>query len=218
MFRAWAPALAEDIELVAVQLPGREGRLREPSFTSIEEIVGAALPLVSAASDLPYSLFGHSMGALVAYELAAALERDGQRGPARLFVSARRPPDELDSAPPLHGLPHERFLTEIQERYGAIPEAVLREPELLELLLPTLRADIAAIERHPASSNKLRCPVHVFGGARDQHPLPAQLEGWQRVAEQPVTVKVFDGDHFYLAAQRAALVAEICANWPRSTP
>jgi len=215
VFRAWSPILAPDIELVAVQLPGREGRLREPSFASIEEIVAAVLPLVVRASDLPYALFGHSMGALIAYALTVALEREGQRAPAHLFLSARRPPDEPDPESPLHGLPEAQFLDVIQTRYGAIPEAVLQEPDLLALLLPTLRADIGAIERFPLSSQRVRCPVHVFGGARDRHPAPAQLAGWQRVAEQPVRVRLFEGDHFYLAAQREALVADICSQWPR---
>ncbi len=213
-FRGWAKGLPADIEVLAVQLPGRESRLREPAFDSIPDIVAALQPVIRAASDLPYAVFGHSMGALLTFELTLALEQGPGAGPELIFVSGRRAPDEPDPHAPVHALPEEAFLDELQLRYGAIPEAVRQEPELLALLLPTLRADIAAIERYtPSSARKIRCPVHVFGGTEDRHPTPAQLSGWQRVAEREVRVRTFAGNHFYLAAQQAALLADIAATW-----
>jgi surfactin synthase thioesterase subunit len=146
--------------------------------------------------------------------LTLALEAAGVRPPAHLFVSARRAPDEPDSEPPIHHLPDEEFLDELQRRYGAVPEAVRQEPELLALLLPTLRADIRAIERYvPSTARKVRCPVQVYGGSDDRHPVPGQLPGWKRVAERPVRVRLFAGDHFYLTPQRDALTADIVARW-----
>ncbi|MEP7049210.1 MAG: alpha/beta fold hydrolase [Pseudomonadota bacterium] len=214
-FRGWPKGLPSDVEVLAVQLPGREARLREPAFDRIPDIVAAVTPLIQAAADLPYAIFGHSMGALLAFELALALELGPQPGPEQVFVSGRRAPDEPDPHPPVHALPEQAFLDELQLRYGAIPEAVRQEPELLELLLPTLRADIAAIERYaPSTARKLRCPVHVYGGTDDRHPRPAQLPGWQRVAEREVRVRTFAGNHFYLIAQQAALLADIAAHWP----
>jgi medium-chain acyl-[acyl-carrier-protein] hydrolase len=177
-------------------------------------MVTAVQPLVAAASDLPYAIFGHSMGALVAFELTLALEAAGARAPSHLFVSARRPPDEPDPEPPVHALPQEEFLDELQRRYGGVPEAVRQERELLELLLPTLRADIRAIERYaPSSRRRVRCPVHVYGGSEDRHPTPSQLPGWQRVADRDVRVRLFAGDHFYLNLQRDALMSDIVASW-----
>jgi len=218
VFRHWAssPAFPDDVELVAAQLPGRESRVREPALDAIEAIVAAVLPLVPGEDALPYALFGHSMGALVAFELACRLEAEG-RGPSHLFVSARRAPDEPDDRPPLHELPELEFLDEMQRRYGAIPEAVRREPDLLALLLPTLRADLRAIERYELSASvTLRCPIDVYGGADDQHPLPVQLEGWQRFGDGPVRLRLFAGDHFYLTAQRDALVRAIADSWSAS--
>jgi surfactin synthase thioesterase subunit len=213
-FRGWSGGLPEDVELLVVQLPGREARLREPPFDNIPEIVDAVRAVVGQASELPYALFGHSMGALVAFELALSLEAGPGRGPDHLFVSARRPPDEPEPDPPVHGLPDDAFVDELQRRYRAIPDAVRQEPELLALLLPTLRADIRAIERYaPSSPRKVRCPVHVFGGVQDSYPRPAQLPGWQRVAEHGVRVRLFPGNHFYLAEQQAALLADISATW-----
>jgi surfactin synthase thioesterase subunit len=213
-FRGWSRGLPEDVELLVVQLPGRESRLREPAFDNIPEIVEAVGAVVAQACELPYALFGHSMGALVAFELALALEAGPGRGPEHLFVSARRPPDEPEPDSPVHALPDDAFVEELQRRYRAIPDAVRQEPELLALLLPTLRADIRAIECYaPSSPRKVRCPVHVFGGVQDNYPRPAQLPGWQRVAQQGVRVRLFPGNHFYLAEQQAALLADISATW-----
>lgn len=216
-YRLWFKSLPDDIEVHAAQLPGRETRLREMPLSSIMSMVETLLPAIEAASDLPYAIFGHSMGALIAYELTAALERRGMRSPERLFVSARRPPDEPDTWSPIHELPEPAFLDELQTRYGAIPAPVLAEPELLELLLPVVRADIRAVETYWPSADiptKVRCPVSVYGGDADTHPRPAQLPLWHRVAASPVRVRLFSGDHFYLNAQREPLTADIAAQWP----
>jgi surfactin synthase thioesterase subunit len=213
-YRLWFKSLPDDIEVRAAQLPGREMRMREQPLSSIAAMVDALLPALEDAADLPYAIFGHSMGALVAFEMTRLLEARGVRAPSRLFVSARRSPDEPDPRPPVHSLPETEFLDALQERYGAIPDAVRNEPELLELLLPVLRADIRAVETYaPLPGAKVRCPVYVYGGEADTHPLPAQLPQWERMAEFVMRIRLFSGDHFYLNAQRELLTADIVANW-----
>lgn len=213
-YRLWFKSLPDDIEVVAVLLPGRESRLRETPLPSISAMVEGVRPAIDEKLDLPFAIFGHSMGALMAFELTAALERSGIRAPTRLFVSARRSPEEPDPKTPVHALPEPEFLDALQERYGAIPDAVRKEPELLELLLPVLRADIRAVETYtPTPGATIRCPVHVYGGADDTHPFPAQLPRWERVVQQPITMRLFPGDHFYLNSQREALTADIAASW-----
>lgn len=215
-YRQWFKSLPDDIEVHAAQLPGRESRLSEMPLPSIMAMVDILLPAIEAASDLPYAIFGHSMGALIAYELTIALEQRGGRAPSRLFVSARRAPDEADTWSPIHALPEPAFLDELQTRYGAIPEPVLAEPELLELLLPVVRADIRAVETYWPSAptaTRVRCPVSVYGGDADTHPRPAQLPVWQRLSVDPVRVRLFPGDHFYLNTQREALTADIATQW-----
>jgi surfactin synthase thioesterase subunit len=213
-FRNWPKLLPADVEVLSVQLPGRESRIREKPFDRIADIVKAVKPAILAASDLPYAFFGHSMGALVAFELVQLLEQEGEPLPDHLFVSARRPPDEPDSHSPVHALPDDVFVDRLQERYGAIPEAVRKEPELLALLLPPLRADIRAIEEYtPSSTRKVRCPVHVYGGEGDHNPAPTLLPGWQRVAQREVRLRVFPGGHFYLATEEHALLSDIVAAW-----
>jgi medium-chain acyl-[acyl-carrier-protein] hydrolase len=214
-YRQWFMSLPDDVEVLAAQLPGRESQLLVPPLRSIQAMVDAVLPAVEAAATMPYAIFGHSMGALVAFELALALEQSGVRSPSRLFVSARRSPDDPETKPPVHALPEPQFLDELQERYGAIPEAVRNEPELLELLLPTLRADIQAVETYvPRPGARVHCPVVVYGGERDTHPLPAQLPFWARVVHRLEQVRLFPGDHFYLHAQREALTADLAWHWP----
>jgi len=216
-FRQWARAFPSDVELLVAQLPAREGRLREQPFESIWDMADWLLPEVIEASDLPFAIFGHSMGALVAYELAVALERMNERMPTSAFFSARRPPDESADEPPIADLPdNNEFLDALQHRYNAVPDAVRNEPELLELLLPALRADLRAIERYsPRITHQLRCPVHVYGGLQDKRPTPSELAGWQRFAQQRIRVRLFPGDHFFITSQRDAVVSYLMTNWTR---
>lgn len=213
-FRPWLRSLPPDVELVAAQLPGREGRLRESPFDSIWDMADSLLSEILELDDLPYAFYGHSMGGLVAYELAVALERMNARAPSHVFVSARRAPDEPPDQPLIADLPENAFLDAMQSRYGAVPDAIRDEPELLALLLPTLRADLRAIERYtPRTLHRLRASVHIYGGVDDHHPLPSQLSGWQRVVEQPIRIRLFPGDHFFLTSQRDALLNDIGAHW-----
>jgi len=197
-YRPWSRFLPDDVEIVSVQLPGRELARNGRPLDSIDAMAGAAHATVRSATDVPYALFGHSMGALVAFELASALEHDGCRPPEALFVSGRRPPDETDVATPVH----------------ALPDAVRSEPELLALLLPGLRADVRALETYRiADDTRISCPVHVYGGRDDTRPRPDQLEGWSRRTEQPVRVRLFAGGHFFVAGEPAAICADISSQW-----
>ena len=213
-YRPWSRFLPDDVEIVSVQLPGRELARNGRPLDSIDAMAGAAHATVRSATDVPYALFGHSMGALVAFELASALEHDGCRPPEALFVSGRRPPDETDVATPVHALPDAEFLDELQRRYGGVPDAVRSEPELLALLLPGLRADVRALETYRiADDTRISCPVHVYGGRDDTRPRPDQLEGWSRRTEQPVRVRLFAGGHFFVAGEPAAICADISSQW-----
>lgn len=216
-YRLWSRSLPDDIEVLALQLPGREARMREAPLRSIAAMVDEVRPAVEALSDLPYAIFGHSMGALVAFELAADLERRDTRPPSHLFVSARRSPEEPEPRPPIHELPELEFLDEMQARYGAVPDAIRAERELLDLLLPVVRADIGAVETYVMSPGTVvTCPVDVYGGVHDTHPFPAQLPRWERVAGRPVRVRLFEGDHFFVNTRREEVTADIASRWTAS--
>jgi len=216
-YRMWTRDLPDDVEVVAVPLPGRNPSSREPLLDSMDDIVAALLPAVRGAADLPYVIFGHSLGALVAFELTVALEQSDAPAPDALFVSGRRSPDAPATGRPIYDLPDDAFLDAIDRSFGGVPEAIRREPELLALLLPALRADVRTYETYaPLTQRKVGCAVHVYGGVDDAHPRPDELSGWQRVAEQPVTVQLFPGGHFYLTTARTDLTADIVRRWTRS--
>jgi medium-chain acyl-[acyl-carrier-protein] hydrolase len=215
MYRAWLDALPTTIELCAVQLPGRESRLREPAFTSMQRIVEAVVPELVARIDRPYALFGHSMGALVAFETARALRSMAALPqPVRLLVSGRRAPHLPETEAPMHPLSDTDFVAEIGRRYGGIPDEVLRHRELLELLLPGLRADITAIETHSfVPGSRLGCPFTVFGGEADARATREQLAAWHLHCDggTRMRMRMFRGSHFYLndPAVRAELISEV---------
>ena len=219
-YRQWHKSLPNDVEVLAAQLPGRESKLRESPLRSVAAMVGALLPTVAAATDLPYAIFGHSMGAVLAFELTVALEAtSGCPSPTHLFVSAHRAPYQPDPETPMHALPDVEFLDEMERRYGAIPAEVRNEPELLQLLLPTVRADLEAIETYKMGSGaRVKCPVRVYGGESDQHPTVAELAEWRNVADAPVTVVPMPGGHFYLNEHAPLLIADLTSAWSAASP
>ncbi len=162
--------------------------------------------------DLPFAFFGHSMGAVLAAELTLALATSGGPLPQHLFVSARRPLAVPDPDPPLGGLSDDAFVAEINRRYGGIPAEVVRDAEMLSLLLPSLRADMAALENHaPTHSTRIPVPLSVFGGTHDTRVPRAHLEAWREVAARGFRLRMFAGDHFYINPRRAEVLAEVSA-------
>lgn len=213
VYRPWAVSLPADLEMCAIQLPGRANRLNEPAITHLPELVSALVTVLQPHLDLPFAFFGHSMGAVLSSEVARALHATGAPTPRHLFVSGRRPPHWPNPDPLLHVLSDKDFVTEINRRYGGIPPEVAEHEELLALLLPALRADIHALETHlpPASRAPLACPVTVFGGSDDPLTPRAHLDGWRSETQGAFRVRVFPGDHFYLQAQKDPLLADVSA-------
>jgi medium-chain acyl-[acyl-carrier-protein] hydrolase len=221
-YRLWPKSLPTDVDVIAIQLPGRDPSSRQRPLDSISDLVSSVASATAALHEdnpLPFTIFGHSMGALIAFELTVALERSGGPAPERLFVSGRRPPDLLHEGPTIHGLADDAFLDQMQALYGGVPDVIRNEPELIAMLLPALRADVRAFETYvPIAPRPVRCPMHVYGGVSDTHPTPSLLSGWQRFAEHPVTVRTFDGDHFYLNTSREALTSDIARHWTGTSP
>lgn len=208
-FRGWAHALPAWAEVCAVRLPGREGRIREAPLTRVSAVAEAAAGALLPHMDVPFALFGHSMGAFVAFELARRLRRDGGPAPSRLFVSGCRAPHIPRRRPTTYDLSEQEFLGELRRLNGTPPQ-VLSDPGLMRVMLPLLRADFEASETYAYSPDApLDCPITAFGGSDDPVAPRADVRAWCEHTSAPFTLKVFSGDHFFLHAEQGAVLGAI---------
>jgi surfactin synthase thioesterase subunit/acyl carrier protein len=211
IFRGWAETLPSEIEVCAIQLPGREDRLGETPLTRLAPLVKTLTPIIQPYLDIPFALFGHSMGGLVSFELVRELRRQGCSLPTHLFMSAIRAPQLPDLNLPIHRLPEPHFLEALRKLQGT-PEAILQNTELMKLLSPSIRADLAIFENYIyAAEPKLPCPITVFGGAQDPLVRPEDLAGWKDQTLDDFALQMFPTDHFFLHRDRDALIAAIAA-------
>jgi medium-chain acyl-[acyl-carrier-protein] hydrolase len=210
-FRGWAQAISADVEALYVHLPGRESRLRDANVPDVSRLADEIAQAIAPFTDQPFALFGHSLGALIAFEVAHRLRNDGAPSPVRLFASASRAPQLPYPFPRLHTLEEDQFLQQINERYdGSVPREVIEDAELRELVVPALRADFAALETydHPAHA-ALDCPISVFGGSRDRTLDSRALEAWSVHSASGFHYRIVDGGHFFLQSARQQLIAAI---------
>lgn len=207
-FRSWRDQLAPEIAVRRVLLPGREWRLEEPPFRHICELLGPLCAALEPHLDQPYALFGHSMGAIVAYEVARWFSRSPQRGPRCLIVSGRRAPG-LASSHLLSGLPDDEFVAEVG-RLNGIPPQVLGESGLLEMVLPALRADFELAENYqPLPGGRLDCPVVAYLGTDDPEVDSDGMLRWREVTTGEFSLRAFRGDHFYLKEGRPDVLSAV---------
>nr|WP_256256019.1 alpha/beta fold hydrolase [Streptomyces sp. MUSC 14] len=193
------------VDLVAVQLPGRGSRLGEPAYTRMDSLIGALLSEAELVA--PYAFFGHSFGALVAYEVTHALWKAGRPLPERLLVSSFPAPHVHAAGGGIHQLPDEGLLKEVQRRYGGIPDEVFADPEMRTMAAAALRADYDVLEHYNWRSREpLPVKVTVLAGQDEGLAEQELATGWQRHTTQPVTVRTFPGGHFYLHEQRQPVV------------
>ncbi|VFN03626.1 MAG: medium-chain acyl-[acyl-carrier-protein] hydrolase [Candidatus Kentron sp. G] len=199
-YRAWPRQLSPEIELRPIKLPGREDRFGETCFRKAVPLARVLAAALSSYLDLPFAFFGHSMGALLAFEFTRELRRWGGAQPVCLMVSGRRAPRIPLAREPFHTLPDPALIEKLRTYYaGGTPELVLREPELMALFLPVVRADLAITDAYvyPPES-PLDCPIHAFGGEADHTVPKADLDAWREQTTGRFTLRLFPGGHFYL--------------------
>lgn len=207
-FHPFASLLPDQIEMLAVQLPGRETRLAEAPHRRMTPLIEELLAGIREFLVKPYAFFGHSMGALVAFELARALRRERLPLPQTIVVSGRRAPTVPNNEPPLHVLSDPDFVEALVRRYDAIPKVIRDEPDLMALFIPVMKADFATFETHVHRDEPpLECALSIYGGRDD--PQTRQMTGWTDLFDGPVATCLFDGGHFYLADQRRAVAAAL---------
>ena len=218
-FHPWGRVAPKALDLCTVLLPGREARLVEEPVERLVPLVETLATVLAPLLVPPFALYGHSLGAVLAYELAREIGRRGGPSPRALIVSGRNAPHLPDRRPQLHRLPRREFVDEIVRRYKGIPEGILGEPELLDLLLPALRGDVAMIETYLHSQGEpLAIPVHVFGGLSDPSTTDEGLEAWRSLTSGPFTLRKLPGDHFFLHSARADLLSAIGAALASGAP
>jgi medium-chain acyl-[acyl-carrier-protein] hydrolase len=211
-YRSWAPLLAPQIAVQAIRLPGREERFGEPPSNSIAELLEACRSQWEVVKDgRPYAIFGHSLGALMAFELARTLRREQLPAPTRLIVSGRVAPDVRRPGPILHALPEPELIAQLR-LLGGTPEAVLANERLRQLVLPLLRADLGCDERYRYRPEPpLQIPITVLAGTADLRAPVPEVSKWAGQTEGPCTVQLIDGGHFFVIEARDHVLAQLRA-------
>lgn len=206
----WVPLLAPDVDVVPIQLPGRESRYKEPPRRSVFDLAAELIKPLTGRLGLNFTLFGHSMGAVLAYELTWALAARGTP-PRHLFVSGQRAPHLEPARRDTHLLPDPELLAVMEKLEGTSPE-VLAQPELVELLLPVMRADLEVCETysHPHEA-ALPVPITVLGGLSDPSVSIEEMQAWRDVTSAGFDAEFFPGGHFYLHTLRDEVVAALLA-------
>jgi surfactin synthase thioesterase subunit len=209
VYRDWPQCLPSSVEVVPVELPGRGTRSKEPAFNDLGQIIDAMIGEMSSLLDMRFAFFGHSMGAMIAFEMARRLRSDGLMEPSHLFVSGRRAPQIQRDGPTTYDLPHHEFIVMLRN-LGGTPQEVLANTELMELMIPTLRADFRAVQTYKYLPDKsLGCPITTFGGLQDTEVRREDLLAWKEQTTSPFCMHLLSGDHFFLNTARIQLLGLI---------
>lgn len=217
-YRAWVQALAEDgIAVCPVQLPGRENRLGEQPHREIEPLIGELVAGIASEFDRPYALFGHSMGALVAFELANAVRDRGGLLPVHLFVSGRIAPQLTDTRAKLHALTDSELLARLAD-LGGIPRELLADEELMAFQLPLLRVDLAVNENYRYLRRPpLPTPITAFCGRRDPKVTETETRAWAAQTVGGFAAHALPGGHFFVQESTRSLLRQIALDVSLST-
>lgn len=205
-FSGWQDAVDPALEICAIQLPGRGERFHEAPHRHLGELVRTLAEVIASDSDLPFALFGHSLGGLLAFEVSRFQMAHGLALAQHVFVSGCSAPRYRSPSRGLHLLEDAALLEALAE-YQGTPAELLAHRELMELVLPTIRADFSLVEDYLyAARAPLTMPVTVLAGRTDQFDSPQQVQGWAEETVAPCRIAWFDGDHFFINGQRRAVI------------
>lgn len=198
LFNSWASALPEMVEVSAVQLPGRGSRLNEPLCRRLDPMVDSICAALVPDLNSPFALFGHSMGAILAFEVTRALAARSAKAPAHLFMSGRGAPHIPSKSRPCFDLSDDEFIAEL-DRLNGIPKELLNSREIMSIVLPFVRADFEATETYEFhAAPRVKSPITAFGGIGDRHVSREALEGWKDHTDSSFKLRMFPGDHFFI--------------------
>jgi len=211
MFRFWAMQLAPVADVWPIQLPGREGRWNEAPPTNLTALAEALGDVLVPLFEQPFALIGHSMGAFIAFELARALRRRRTELPVSLFACGARAPHLPDPDPLTFEMSDERFLLKVGSLRG-VPAELLDHPEMMRVMLPTIRADLAVSGAYVCREERpLDCPIAVLGGSDDRDVPVTHLNAWSRHTTRRFSVQMFPGHHFFLFDRQSTALRAVMA-------
>ncbi|MDY7014797.1 MAG: alpha/beta fold hydrolase [Cyanobacteriota bacterium] len=206
VFRPWANHFSDAIEVCPVELPGRGQQVKQPLLTDLPSLVTVTAIALEPYLDKPFVLFGHSMGALLAFEVARFMRKTHNIEPSSLIISGRRPPQWVDSHPPTYNLPDSELIEKLRWLKGT-SRAALEDPELMTLLLPIFRADFSVCETYIyQAQTPLSCPIIALGGWSDPATRHGALRGWREHTSGRFIKKSFPGHHFFIHTAQTRLL------------
>lgn len=216
-YRLWSNELSPEIDVCPIQLPGRENRVMDPPLDELNLLLKTLTPALIPFLDIPFAFFGHSLGALLSFEVVRYLRREHGLQPVHLLVSGYQAPPIENKLPSISHLSDDEFVEQLRE-LNSTPEAVFQHQELLELLLPALRADFALYEKHIYHVEEpLDCPISAFGGRKDYLVFEEDLQAWCNHTKNSCRVRMFPGDHFFLhSSDRESLLEAISQDLTQS--
>src|SRR5215813_8670492 len=210
VFNSWPAALPKRVQVCAVELPGRRRRFGETAYSSMPPLAHDLAMVLEQYVDLPYAVFGISLGALIGFEVAHEMKKLGHP-PIRLFVANCRAPHLPDQDPPAHALPDRDLLARIRD-FGATPDAVIQHDELMRMMLPTIRADFKLAETYRYLPKRpFTFPITAFLGSEDPSLTFAHLKPWREHTRGPYRLEVLRGNHYLVDTGRDALLQAISA-------
>jgi medium-chain acyl-[acyl-carrier-protein] hydrolase len=210
VFFPWPRALPPEVEVAAVQLPGRETRLMEKPYSDMRELVAKlGDALTPWLAEKPFAFFGHSNGAIMSFELARLLRREGRAMPRHLFLSGRMAAHIPNHHDPIHALPEPEFSDQLRRLEGT-PEEILQNAELMELIRPLLRADFSLAETYVCQPEPpLDVPISAYGGDADPDVTTTDVEAWREHTTAGFRCRIFRGGHFFLNTERQHVLDEL---------
>jgi medium-chain acyl-[acyl-carrier-protein] hydrolase len=209
LFRLWPEYLPPGIEVCPIQLPGREGRVREAPYTKLADLVQDLSEVLTPVLDIPFAIFGHSLGGLIGFELSRLLRKKSALIPGRLIVAACPAPNYPNPNAPIHQLPKQEFIESLKQMDGT-PEQVFEDPMLLDFFLPLLRADFAVYETYSYHRDSpLECPISVYGGLDDVSVPVQSLKTWSEQTSRSFKIRMFPGNHYFVRENLGILLQAI---------
>jgi len=208
-YLTWSEWLPANVELVAIQLPGRASRLFEKAHSDFDTLIEALLEFIPNLIDRPYVFFGHSLGSRIAFGLMSKMKDKGLKLPIHFIASGSRAPHISSKAREISHLPDEEFIVVLRQLNGT-PKAVLENRDIMSIYLPLLRADFQlASACYIPSKYRFDCPISVLGGKGDKVVCHSDLLRWEELFSHPLDLNYLVGDHFFIESNKQLMAEAI---------